>query len=284
MLQYNIYQIYNLSSLYRNRLNQLLYKYTYDLPKSIIQQMYDLIKKRMSDNEIITFITTEFNKKQKKIKYSTNKSAIKKAKVIETLLKSVSSDSLMKPANYLDVGCNNGYLTVEIGKILRLSKNNIYGIDVGSFTYQKIVPTTGFIYNEYDGIHIPFENQKFDFLTLLMVLHHVKYYGVLLTEINRVMKNDGILLIKEHDIFDDPLSTLMLIEHMIYDMAEYAVTYENFINSYYHKTFSKKELIEIMKNHGFTKLDIDPNNAVSQQRYVMNPTQHYYMIFKKNKF
>lgn len=182
----------------------------------------------------------------------------------------------------MDIGCNNGLITIAFGKNLGLENKQIFGIDVNNFGEQQIKPISGFEFTYYDGYNIPFEDNTFDLITCSMVLHHVKYQHILLAEIRRVMKPAGIFFIKEHNCYDDNLYWLILLEHLLYDVLDHHIGYDEFIKSYYLNLHSEKEFTNIISSYGFTKKNIESDH-IKNLYYSYNPTKHYYSIFVKNE-
>ncbi len=122
---------------------------------------------------------------------------------------------------YLDVGCGNGKKTKIISNIFKIPKKNVYCIDVpqwgpyeknrkqlfNSNHFQPINPDTG-IYN--------FPDNTFDFVSVILTMHHIPNLTKALNEIKRVMKHNGILLIIEHDALTKYDHLLIEIQHMFY--------------------------------------------------------------------
>ena len=102
----------------------------------------------------------------------------------------------------LDVGCgikpykkffnSNEYIGVDVRTTLHNSENSID------------------IY--YDGKTIPIKNEQFDSVVTSQVLEHVFYPDLFLSEINRVLKPNGYLLITVPFVWDDlgPVALLFL--------------------------------------------------------------------------
>jgi len=104
----------------------------------------------------------------------------------------------------LDVGCgikpykkyfnSNEYIGIDLKTTLHHSGNNI---DV-----------------YYDGKAIPFNNEQFDSVVTSQVLEHVFHPDLFLSEINRVLKVDGCLLITVPFVWDE--------HEQPYDYARYS--------------------------------------------------------------
>jgi SAM-dependent methyltransferase len=88
----------------------------------------------------------------------------------------------------LDVGTGDGWLPSRIGQ--RREDLCISGIDV------LVREKTHIPVRQFDGTHIPFENNAFDVLLFIDVLHHVRTAEALLRDALRVAKLG--VIIKDH--------------------------------------------------------------------------------------
>ncbi len=98
-----------------------------------------------------------------------------------------------KISTVLDYGCGTGVLQIELEKKF---KNVVtYGVDVSkqAVDYCKQRGTKNVVV--FDGMEIPFPNGKFDLITAVDVLEHVKDDIVVLKEFKRVLKPNGIAII-----------------------------------------------------------------------------------------
>ena len=103
------------------------------------------------------------------------------------------------PVNtYLDVGCSTGEKTIAIGKFLKA--NQIHGADLKCFD-GPIKRKEGFHFQEIkqDG-PLPYDDDTFDVISLLHTSHHIEDKGNILSEIRRVLKPEGLLILREHDL------------------------------------------------------------------------------------
>jgi SAM-dependent methyltransferase len=173
MEKYMLSRIYRKDNKHVFLLVQLLAKFTRAMNKDQIKKIYHMIKINEPDSVIINYISENRPIDVAK-SYDSTKRAINMSNIwikIFDMLKKEYPQVFNHPIKkYLDVGCNNGSITVEYGKKLGLNENDIFGIDVETFTQQKIKPVSGFIFQYYDGYHIPFNNDFFDLITCSMVL------------------------------------------------------------------------------------------------------------------
>lgn len=90
----------------------------------------------------------------------------------------------------LDVGCGDGSMTREVAD--RIGAVDVHGVDV------KIRPNSVIDVREYDGTKLPFEDSRFDLVTIVDVLHHCSDVRAVFREVVRVCKPGGAILVKDH--------------------------------------------------------------------------------------
>lgn len=121
------------------------------------------------------------------------------------------------PSCYLDIGCFDGSITHSIAKYFNLHKLQTHGVDIksygGDFGYSEIT------FSKYNGKKLPYSDNSFDLITCLMVLHHVPKGNlqILMSEINRVMRPDGVVILREHNVVKDIDRSALDIMHYFYD-------------------------------------------------------------------
>lgn len=97
---------------------------------------------------------------------------------------------LAPSAKVLDVGCGDGRIAAEIYR--RRPDLSITGIDV------LVRPDARIPTNWFDGERIPFDDDSFDSVVLIDVLHHTLEPGRLLREAMRVARNE--VIVKDHTL------------------------------------------------------------------------------------
>jgi SAM-dependent methyltransferase len=90
----------------------------------------------------------------------------------------------------LDIGSSDGLLARETAD--RLGVTDVRGVDI------KIQPHPGIPVEAYDGRTLPFEDGRFDLVTICDVLHHAEDPLAVVREALRVLTPDGALVIKDH--------------------------------------------------------------------------------------
>ena len=120
--------------------------------------------------------------------------------------------------DYLDIGCADGSITVAIGQSLHLSSHHIFGCDVRDLPPEDEMMTQ-FQFKHYDGTTLPYCDNCFDVITIFMVLHHIPEISQFLKEICRVLRNDGVLIIREHDCNPETMRVFLDVQHGMYALA-----------------------------------------------------------------
>jgi len=95
---------------------------------------------------------------------------------------------LPRGSEVLDVGCGNGFIAHHLCALLSTS---VVGIDVMASTGAAID------YRQYDGAHISLDDNCVDAVLLCYVLHHAQNTSLLLSEIKRVLRTSGLVVIYE---------------------------------------------------------------------------------------
>jgi ubiquinone/menaquinone biosynthesis C-methylase UbiE len=116
---------------------------------------------------------------------------------IKNLLKTLDDAGNPRFESFLDIGCGNGEITSEIAKVLKIA--NCYGADV-------IEPKSQIIRSSYKKVvdnHIDLPDYSMDLITCFMSIHHFDQYHQMMREIMRLLKPDGYLFIREHDVSVD---------------------------------------------------------------------------------
>lgn len=206
--------------IYKNRINEMLVYFVGKLFREFIEI---LAKHNKNDAYILEFIKKHYKPAKTYIS-----SEYKMAKIADKIKKYSSSS---KP-KILDVGTGNGK---KIKMIKSMINCKIYGADLkcwGPYCKNKKF-NFPFKYIEQKPYKIPYKDNMFDCITLILTLHHSDNIIETINECKRILKKDGIIVIVEHDIWDDYDNMIIDIQHRIYtklfDENITKATYYNFI-------------------------------------------------------
>lgn len=101
---------------------------------------------------------------------------------------------LVSGKTVLDLGCNCGYGT----NLLSQSCASITGVDVSPAaieTAKKKYQRSNLSFTVVNGITLPFEDHSIDVITSFQVIEHLVDYNAYFSEIRRVLKPDGLVLL-----------------------------------------------------------------------------------------
>jgi len=95
---------------------------------------------------------------------------------------------LPQGADVVDVGCGDGFIAHHLSALLG---SDVIGIDVGNDVQARID------YRRYDGRRFPLPDKSVDAVLFCYVLHHVQDAGAVLSEVRRILRNEGVAIIYE---------------------------------------------------------------------------------------
>ena len=121
-----------------------------------------------------------------------------------------------------DYGCAEGDITANIGEQLGLSPENCIGADV------RMIPANNFTFiqlpsendSAYDGMFLSqIDDGSIDLITASMVFHHVRRLETTLSELRRIISNQGALVIREHNCVTPSDGAFLDITHGLYSLV-----------------------------------------------------------------
>ena len=185
---------------------------------------------------------------------------------------------------YLDYGGGEGGITKAISKALYLKKQNTYSLDVEDWygnvlvkpyqedvTYRTVKPF----------VSLPFKDDSVDVITCLQVLHHVHDIEYYLTELVRILKPNGYLVLREHDCNSELVRRLIDVEHMLFECVLNKDTKGNGRYLFEYKdSDGYKPISEWISILGKKGLIVDEQFSSIYQS-VKSETRYVYRIFKK---
>ena len=179
--------------------------------------------------------------------------------------------NIVKPLNInfkslLDYGCSNGTITKELAKQLNI--NRIYGADIVPIETNDF----NFILLKDNNLMPQIKNKSIDLINCSMVLQHVSNINETLSEFKRIISNNGILVIREHDCPNNDFATFLDILHGLYSLVwSEPIEDINFVENYkaYYKT--SKEWERLLWSFGFKKIYF---------LYKKSNINAYYAIYK----
>ena len=222
---------------------------------------HKLLKEKLNDLDLINYILN--NKHKYKNKNNKNNSVCNNwTYIIEYIIliykkinKENSLDIDFSKIKYLDIGCGSGNKTNKIANELKLDYKNVYGADIYKWgPYNQHEYSHKFNFIEILNNKIKLEDNSIDFASCILMLHHVTNLELLLEEIKRTLKPNGILLIIEHNNYDDYDNLILDVLHMLYGYL-YDKNNRYLIEPDYSQYFNSFTWNYILEKHGFNVLN-----------------------------
>jgi len=246
-------------------------------------QLLNIIKnKKITDTEIMSYVLQIKNKnKSLNTSYSIGEVCGKQSFGFEYLkMKMNKNIKINHNSNYLDIGCGDGRKTTLISKIFNIKKDNVYGTDIEVWGPYKSNKKFNFDFKYIlKNEKLDYPDNTFHFITCILTLHHIKNLDVIINEIYRILKPNGIFVLIEHDILNYMDNLIVDIQHtffaFLYDKNK------NYIKTpYYSNYFNNMEFEYIFTHkHNFQLIesDIFSQTINMQKRY----DAQFFQIYKK---
>jgi SAM-dependent methyltransferase len=93
-------------------------------------------------------------------------------------------------SSMLDIGASDGRVAARVAG--RLGIADVYGADV------QLQPDPAIPVVEYDGCSLPFDDDRFDLVTIVDVLHHADDPTAVVRDALRVLTPGGAIVVKDH--------------------------------------------------------------------------------------
>jgi SAM-dependent methyltransferase len=227
------------------------------------------IVKNTSDLEFYLYYHEQYKKASK---LEDNKSEYLK-KIYDRHIKLIKEIIDLANKDILDIGTEDCYY---INLLEKNSNRTVNAINIKNFeTYTGDKSCITF----YDGVNLPFNANKFDFITIFMTIHHMSNYKETLKNVYNVLKPNGKLLIYEHDFADLITNEFINFYHFLYELIlnkSFNISYYNNYDVHY---LTKKSLRDNLEQLGFKYVDNNYLNKFNNKTF--NPLKKYYSLFTK---
>lgn len=241
-----------------------------------------------SDDDVINFIS----KLTKQIKYkggnykSSNYKSSKNINLYKNDWKYMIDYIVLKIQNfinsnkiqYLDVGCGNGHKTKIFGDYLKIEPSNLHGCDISTWGPYTSNKDFGFNFSLIKNGSIDYADSTFDIITVILTLHHVEKLNEFIMEIKRILKLNGLLILIEHNIYDDDEAMLIDVQHLFFGaFVDNDLDFAK--NGMYTKCYNMVEWEFILSKHNFQNLQNEMLFPQLENRLRYDSL--YYGIFQK---
>jgi ubiquinone/menaquinone biosynthesis C-methylase UbiE len=166
------------------------------------------------------------------------------------IVKKLHEISQLQPnQKILEIGCGNGIGTRLIQEYFKPSEliATEYDERLVEITKEK-VRDLNILVEQADATKFRFANNEFDAVVGLSVIHHIPNWEEALDELHRIIKPNGLIIIKELSI--DTFSTF------------FGKFSRKFVEHPYDDMFTEKEFIDYLKQKGFKVLVYQPHSML----------------------
>ena len=179
-------------------------------------------------------------------------------KIVHRFINKISFKMTLPPktsGKVLDIGCGDGKALLK----LKEEGWDTYGVEISDLAAEYVRNTYGL--NIFTGIveDAGFKDDFFDAIILSHVIEHLSDPKTTLTEVNRILKNEGILVISA------PNANSFEVKHF----KKYWIGWD-LPRHFYH--FTPNTITSLLNKVGFDvvniKYDNNPNNILSSLKYI----------------
>lgn len=179
---------------------------------------------------------------------------------------SIFGDYIKDGDSVLDLGCGNGrLLDLFRGKIVNYigvdNSERLIEIAINKFSNSNFQFSVKPKFIVADVFRLPFKDGSFNKVFSIAVLHHIpskEYRTLFLSEIKRVLKPEGILILTTWNLWSVPGKIKTILKYSLLkflgksklDFNDVFIPWQNRILRYVH-CFTKKELNGLINNAGF---------------------------------
>ena len=140
---------------------------------------------------------------------------------VSTNLSNIISKNIKKPNNEIkiaDIGGGEGNIITNIGKLLEIPSSNLYCIEQNNQWAESYRFNNNINYVFWDNVYINIPDNSIDIVILMVSLHHMTNQIVdnTMKNIKRILKPDGIVVLKEHDMINEDIKYTIDWEHHLY--------------------------------------------------------------------
>jgi len=181
---------------------------------------------------------------------------------------------------YMDFGGNDGKLASYIATKLSLKPEDAICADISNWMeFNERATTTSnytFLQLSSESHKIKLKSNSLDLITAFQVLHHIPYMEKSLIELIRILKPNGILIIREHNYENNKqLKRLIDLEHLLWYFQEKHSEkdyYEKYCDEYFGLYRSFTYFYKIASQYGMKLIKFQD---------LKTNTKYYYSVYKK---
>lgn len=278
---------FQLRKIFLDVINQTQLKKCRQLRGPFVRKLNDHVKKGLTDAEIYSYMR-EFIENlpvetRRHIQHQGHYRGLNRSAKIIDFAKQFGPPTIER---VLDIGCADGSITKILRQKLDLNQENVHGCDIcptasNGFTFNLIDETA-------DSVTLPYPDKHFDIVYALMSFHHIRKLPEMLSEIYRVLRNDGLLIVREHDCINIGLSKILDVVHGFYSMV-WCTPQEhvNFQEEYFGQYRTAQDFDDLISSTTKLVRVFGTNRQETYPTYyygkIVNPMKHYWAVYRKEK-
>jgi len=287
-----------------------------NLDNIILQKKVIIIKKDLSTriNQLLNkLLKNEYNKNLNKIKTrilntkETIDDIIYSILYIDSLIKSTKYHiknknyiwtshqliNIIEKFNYksdvkiVDIGGGEGNILNYIGKFNQITNNNLYVVEQQKEWAEKYKYSNNINYIFWDNNYINIEADSIDIILIMVSLHHMidKTIDNLMLNIKRILKKNGLIIIKEHNCITSEDKILINWEHHLYHILMSKNLNEDNLKKYLDQSiFNYKSIDEynnIFSKYNFQSvMNLNRSFNLSMHDDITNSTNLYWALYQ----
>lgn len=262
-----------------DKLESLIMNKFYHTDDTVYKEMWEFIHLKITKNsrKLLNLNNNHFR--------STNR-AEKIQYLIRKYLKSKPIAQNGNPISILDVGCAEGHITIRVGDYLDLHPSQINGCDVIELSdNHPNKDRFSFKHLKQDSkTRLPYNDNSQDVVLALMSLHHMHDVDLMLKEMHRILKDGGIVIIREHDSVGGKFPTILDVVHGFYGMVWSNPPEFDKFDEYFARYFSHSQLKDFFAKYSLKEVYNDCRKETYPQFHrnkIINPLKYYYGVYRK---
>ncbi|MEP6658469.1 MAG: methyltransferase domain-containing protein [Acidimicrobiales bacterium] len=120
-------------------------------------------------------------------------------RIVQSPRRAVDRMGLDDDARALEIGCGPGYFSPELARAVRRGLVVLLDLQLEMLhiAHNRLAHVANAVYTQADATHLPFRAESFDAVLVVLMLGEVPDQGACLSEIRRVLRQDGVLTIAE---------------------------------------------------------------------------------------
>lgn len=240
-----------------------------DLLEKLVQKIYkfmscndkNLVKKIIINNKSLNIsmklIYDILVKYENYLKRDNNRQDFITSKIL-THIQSIQPNLLNEQVKAIDIGGGNGNVLSGINKHLNCDKSQFVCVESNDWIENYKYDNDNITYLFWDNETLDVLDNSCDIVFCMVSLHHMTDDTIsnALTEIHRILKKDGILIIKEHDCNSKLTHSIIVWEHHLYHLLDCVYDkrvfdFDDYWNNSIYNFKSKKDWQTLLESFGF---------------------------------